>query len=385
MKSERQSIRRLDWKAASLFVTGDLLWRSKLRLGGLWLLICPPVGWLIALGYRKEVVMNLVHGATPVLPVWSGRHREFFFDGAKALGVIMFYFAPFFVGLWACGLDDWASARAHLSELVVFFVAIAALAPVCLPAAPIWYATQYAWFTVTPAEAACLGALFVGTTYVIPAGFMQVSKSGRFRDALRLDAVFGVLRHHLWAYTEAWVCSGVMTVAALASGPLAPFGIIWSYQGIVYCFNEVLMASVDPTVQARMAESHFEATAARGRARTAPELTQLLGLAKAPPDIFVCGAASWSITEITVDAGGVTMTAKGRTGVVYRERFTTVWRPYLTARRGIVEHFLRVSRRGEVLEVSAEVTAVALGPIRVPLPRQFSPQYRPKAARKEVL
>jgi hypothetical protein len=385
MKARSQSIRRLDWKAASLFVMDDPQWRSKLRMGGLWLLVCPPVGWLIALGYRKEVVMNLVHGVSPVLPVWTGRHREFFVGGAKALGVIMAYFAPFFLGLWVCGLDDWASARAHLSELVIFFVVIAALAPVCLPAAPIWYATQYAWFTVTPMEAACLGALFVGTTYVIPAGFMQVSQSGRFRDALRLQAVFGVLRHHLWAYTEAWVCSGVMTIAAVASGPLAPFGIIWSYQGIVYCFNEVLTRSPDPQVQAQLSQSHFAATAARGRPRSAEEWARLLGVAKGPPAIFVSGSMSWAISDLAIEGGVVKMTVKGRTGVRYRDRFTTVWRPHVATRRGLIEHFLRVSRRGDLLEVQPVGAAVVLGPIRVPLPRRLSPRYRPQTAGRAVL
>ena len=373
--------RRLNWKAACLFVFANPQWRTQIFRGGLWLLLCPPVGWLMALGYRKEVVMNLVGGTHPVLPVWPGQARRFFSEGAKAVGVILVYFAPFFALFWGLGVDDPSVLGTRISELVVFFVAIVVLAPVFLPALPVWYAGRYEWFVLTDAEATGLAILFMFTTYIIPAGFMQVSRSGRFRDALCFRAVVRVFREHAWAYTEAWVCSGFMTLAALASGPLAPFGIIWSYQGIVYCFNEVLTASSDPEVRSRMEKSHFPALGARTRPRTEVEMGGVLGSGRGDPAMFVVGAATWAVVAMSVTEGGAQVYLRGRTGLRSRVELSTVWRPFLTASRGYVDHFVEVTRREDVLELRPVCAALRLGPVRMPLPRRLTPRFRPTPVR----
>ena len=93
---------RLDWKTASIFVWEDPDWQRKIFIGGLWLFL--PFGWLIALGYRKEVVMNLVWSHHPVLPDWKGKAGYFLLEGFKAMAVILFYFSPWFVCLWLCAL-----------------------------------------------------------------------------------------------------------------------------------------------------------------------------------------------------------------------------------------------------------------------------------------
>jgi len=335
----------------------------------------------MALGYRKEVVMNLVGGRHPILPEWPGQARRFFVEGAKAVGIILVYFAPFFVLFWGLAAGDGVVLSAHLSEIVVFFVAIVALAPVCLPALPVWYVSHYDWLVLSDAEAVGLALLFGFTTYVIPAGFMQVSRSGRFRDALHFGAVVRVFRDHARAYTEAWICSGLMTLAALASGPLAPFGIIWSYQGIVYCFNEVLTASSDPEVASRMEKSHFPALGARTRSRTRDEMAGALGTGRGDPDVFVVGAATWAIVSMSLTETGAEVYLRGRTGLRSRVDLSTLWRPYLTMRRGAVEHFVEVSRREDVLEVRPVCAALRLGPVWVPLPRRLTPRLRPTPVR----
>ena len=345
----------------------------------MWLFLCPPVGWLMALGYRKEVVMNLVQGGRPVLPDWAGQEWRFFREGTKAVGVILVYFTPFFCALWGLAVDDWSSLSARAVEVAIFFGGIIVLAPVCLPALPIGYASNYPWFTVSGAEAVGLGCLFVLTTYVIPAGFMQVSRAGRFRDAFRVGAVMNVFRHHAVAYTEAWVCSGWMTVAALASGPLAPFGIIWSYQGIVYCFNEVLTQSAETPVRARLAKSHFHAYAELRRARTDAEWDAVLGMPAGAPAVMAVDGATWAVLDARAGEGACELLLKGRTGARYRVRLETWWRPQVAVRIGWAVHFVDVSRRDDVLSMRPVAAAVRFGPICVPLPRRLAPKFRPRA------
>ncbi|HWM78732.1 MAG TPA: hypothetical protein VNS56_14235, partial [Methylomirabilota bacterium] len=64
---------RLHWKAALCFMLQDPEWKTKIFVGGLWLLAFPPLGWPIALGYRKETLCGLVEGRTPLLPPWRGQ------------------------------------------------------------------------------------------------------------------------------------------------------------------------------------------------------------------------------------------------------------------------------------------------------------------------
>jgi hypothetical protein len=63
---------RLDWKAAFAYPFRDPDWKPQLFVGGLLMLLCPPVGWTMALGYRRAVGIRLRAGMTPPLPEWSG-------------------------------------------------------------------------------------------------------------------------------------------------------------------------------------------------------------------------------------------------------------------------------------------------------------------------
>ncbi len=230
----------IDWTRPGIFFVDDPGWRRKLFVGGCWLALCPPVGWVIALGYRKEVVLRLSRADHPILPTWRGQHAYFFGEGCKAIGVILIYFMPFFIALWACALPDFSALWAHLSEVAIFFALVVGLTPIFLPGAPVYFDAHYAWFDISGGQAVGLGLLFVATTFVIPAGFMQVAKRNRFTDALNPLAAAKVLRFHFIHYTEAWLCSLALTVIAFCCGPAAPWGIAWAYLGIVYSFNEIM-------------------------------------------------------------------------------------------------------------------------------------------------
>ena len=59
----------------------DSDWRKKIYTGGLLLLCIPPIGWPVALGYRKELINNLFMGTDPLLPPWEGRIWHYFIEG----------------------------------------------------------------------------------------------------------------------------------------------------------------------------------------------------------------------------------------------------------------------------------------------------------------
>jgi len=136
-------------------------------------------------------------------------------------------------------------------ELVAFGVAILLLLPICLPLIPPLYWYLFDWIELSGVEMVVIGLLFWGTTFIMPAAFLQVSLRGRFAAALRVDRVVMFVGRNLPTYLEAWAISVIATAAALASGPAAPWGIFWSYLVIIYAFNEALFRSNTPEVRRR--------------------------------------------------------------------------------------------------------------------------------------
>ena len=102
-----------------------------------------------------------------------------------------------------------------------------------------------------------LAALFLATTFLMPAVFLQVSLAGRFAAVLRVGAVLRFVRRSPGNFVEAWLVSIEATTIAAALGPAAPWGIFWSYLVIVCTFNEALYRSGTPDVTSRFARSRF--------------------------------------------------------------------------------------------------------------------------------
>lgn len=255
---------RLDWRTPFCFMFRDREWLGKILVGGLWLLAFPPLGWPIALGYRKEALAALVEGRTPLLPPWRGQWLAFLGEGLKAAAVILIYFLPFLGGFLWLAIDDRSVIRDHAVELVVFGAAIVLLLPICLPLLPPLYAYLFDWVRLSSLEMVALGALFWGTTFLMPAAFLQVSLRGRFTAAFRVDRVVVFVGRNPASYLEAWAISVVATAAALASTVAAPWAIFWSYLVIVYAFNEALFRSDTPGVRQRFRNSIFTVPGALG-------------------------------------------------------------------------------------------------------------------------
>src|SRR4051794_30329724 len=75
---------QLGWRSAFLYMTREPGWWRKLLVGGALLLACPPLGWPLALGYRREVALRLVRGGEPTLPEWGGVWSTYLASGLGA-------------------------------------------------------------------------------------------------------------------------------------------------------------------------------------------------------------------------------------------------------------------------------------------------------------
>jgi hypothetical protein len=237
-------------------------WRRDLVIGGLVLLLCPPAGWPLALGYRREVARRLVEGRTPLLPGWSS-WPSLLCSGLAAAAVILVYFAPCLSLFWALALSGWADAWSHASEIVWFLFLAPLLPPLTVPLLPLWYAYWFPWVQVTPTGWLCLGLLFAVTTFIMPAVFLQVSLYGGFRDARRLGNAIRFIWRCPVAYLRAWGISLAASAGVLVI-PIAPWMIFWSYLVIVYAFNEALASWNDTTVVNRFKRSMLRQPAASG-------------------------------------------------------------------------------------------------------------------------
>ena len=59
-------------------------------------------------------------------------------------------------------------------------------------------------------ETLLIHLLFVATTFFIPVGFLNVSRTGRYLSAFDFRWTLPTLRRNFRNYTEAWVASGIM-------------------------------------------------------------------------------------------------------------------------------------------------------------------------------
>jgi hypothetical protein len=223
---------------AGLLPLLDPAWRQRLWVSGLVLCI-PLVGWPLVLGHRANFVRSLRDGSGPLLPTWRNRVREHLGHGLRAIAVIFGYLAP----LYALFVGT-AYARGYVPEPPVLAVAAAMLAfpifaTLSLPLACLHLATP-AQPMLTTVECAAAIALYALVIFLVPAGFLVVSRTGRYRDAFALRWTLPFVRRRFADYCRAWWYSSWMSLSGHFALPVAPWGVAWCYLGIVALFNEVL-------------------------------------------------------------------------------------------------------------------------------------------------
>lgn len=226
--------------AAGLFVLVDPDWRSNLNRAG-WTLLIPFVGWYAILGYRLALAERLLHGPDR-LPEWKGKTWRYAIDGVRAAAVIGAYLSPWYaLTAWLATQRGWTP---HLvpREALVVGVVFPFLWPVSLPLGLL--ALTWAGY-LRPLEGAALGLGFAVTVFVIPAAFLQVSRTSRFRSALALTRVASFLRRRMALYARAWRDGLPLAIAGHAALPVWPWGVAWVYGSTVFLFNAVLVVGGD--------------------------------------------------------------------------------------------------------------------------------------------
>jgi len=118
----RQQSQRFRQRAFT-FMQDDPGWKRDRATGATWLLLA-PVGWPLALGYRRRVAMCLVDGRLPLLPGWA-TWRDLLTDGLKASAIILLHLTPFFAMFWLLALAGLPTSERfqHRAEIGIFLPA----------------------------------------------------------------------------------------------------------------------------------------------------------------------------------------------------------------------------------------------------------------------
>ncbi len=193
------------------------------------MLICPPVGWIIALGYRSILLNRLIDNeplTEPALPQagWSCLR-----NGCKAVGVIYAYYLPFLCSFLLLGAGGFAGIGEHISEIAVYFAAIAVFLPITMLGVPAYYLSRYDWIHLTGADSAILAVLFLATTFLMPGAFMQVGLHGTYRAAFYFLKVLNGISSTFNSYLIAWLLSLILLTGTVAALPVFPWATFWAY------------------------------------------------------------------------------------------------------------------------------------------------------------
>jgi len=276
--------------AAGLYVILDPDWRRKIFRGGL-LLCIPVLGWPAVLGYRTRLVRHLFADLPAPLPDWEGQFFGCVRDGLKAMAVIFGHLLPIYVAIAVT-----VHGRGYVPDrtalwLLALFVAFPIFSTLSLPLACLGLTLGAGGPWLSPGECALAIASYALVVFLVPAGFLRVSQTGRFRDAFAFWHSVPLVCRNLAAYAEAWWYSGLMSLGGHLALPLAPWGVVWCYVGILVVFNELLHqrglapghgclahALADPRLQARQRIGLGQLADARGE----PVTVLSVGLFSAP-------------------------------------------------------------------------------------------------------
>lgn len=234
----------LQGHVAGLAPLADPEWRRKLWRVGWWLFV-PVLGWPAVLGYRTRFVRHLLGAPASILPEPRGAFLECAGLGLRAMGVIFGYLTPVYVALFA---TVWARGWSPGPGALWMALAMAVcpmLSTLSLPLACLCFAWGPGpW--ITPIEGVAMLVGYALVIFVVPAGFLRVSVTGRYRSAFDLPRSLSLPWRQPGAYCEAWLTSGCMVLVGQLAMPVAPWGVAWSYLGSIVSFNEILLGEPAP-------------------------------------------------------------------------------------------------------------------------------------------
>ena len=190
------------------------------------MLIFPPIGWIIALGYRSLLFNHLIDGLDRSALKLPERSVNCFLIGLKAVGVIYGYYLPFLTLFLLLAVDD---LLLHPLELLIFYISIPLFLPLCMLGVPAYYLRHYPWVQLEIDSYLLLAAIFALTTFLMPAAFMQVGLHGRYRAAFYLRKVVHGMCANFGAYCVAWLCSAAILTLTVLAFPVFPWITFWAY------------------------------------------------------------------------------------------------------------------------------------------------------------
>jgi hypothetical protein len=183
-------------------------------------------------------VRHLLHDTEHALPDWRDGLLGFVGEGLRAMVVIFGHLAPIYAAVaWTVVARCFVPTPVTV-WLTIGFVAFPLFAPLSLPIACLLLA-HGGWLAI--GEAALASGAFTAVVFMIPAGFLQVSRTGRHRDAFAIWRTLPFVAANLRAYGRAWWHSGLASLTGHFVLPLAPWGVVWCYLAILFLFNELLV------------------------------------------------------------------------------------------------------------------------------------------------
>jgi hypothetical protein len=230
---------KLHGHAAGLVALLDPGWRRKLFVAGLWLFV-PVLGWPAVLGWRARFVVHLFAPLPAALPAVQGAFLVCVGAGLRAIAVIFAHLLPLYAALCWLLLQRGFCPDGAWFALAAFFVAFPIFSTLSLPAACVLLAVSPRHW-LSAGEAAAFALAFALVVFAIPAGFLEVSRTGRHRSAFAFWRTLPFVCRHLRAYCGAWWRSGAMSLLGHLALPLSPWGVVWCYLGILVLFNELLV------------------------------------------------------------------------------------------------------------------------------------------------
>ena len=236
-----------------LFMCQNPAWKKLIKRLGYWMLLCPPIGWLMALGYRKVVAVSLYNHTSP-LPIPSLNiyaDLRLLIQGLGALGVMIFYFTPALICTWTWGkygdlshsmqIDFWLDI-----ELLYFLLLSFLLIPMTLGGVVGGYYLFDPSFQLTSSQMIYSSILLLLSVFIIPSGYMQVGRRGYWLDACRIwKSLFWICTHPK-IYLYAWWKGLYISLIALSMGLRAPWALAWCYISIVWFFNNPALKETSP-------------------------------------------------------------------------------------------------------------------------------------------
>ena len=184
-------------------------------------------------------MFRLADGAAPILPDWTAGLWHYLRGGLQAVGVIHIYLTPLYLWFALRVANDAFVARVPWGLVVLFFLAVPIFSTLVVPAGLVYARVILPALDISEWELYALGAAFHLVVFLIPAGFLNVTKTRRMRSAFAVWPAVQFIVRYPRRYLEAWIGSSVMSLLGHFCLPFSPWGVAWCYLGITYLFNEV--------------------------------------------------------------------------------------------------------------------------------------------------